>query len=42
VQYITVDEGAGVNVMPLFTFEKMGYHEDELMKTNMSLSAFTG
>jgi hypothetical protein len=28
--------------MLLATFEKMGYHESKLMKTNTSLSAFTG
>jgi hypothetical protein len=37
-----VDGGAGVNVMPLSVFEKMGYGEEELMRTNTSLSAFTG
>jgi hypothetical protein len=34
--------GVGVNIMPLLTFEKMGYHEDDLMKTNTILSALTG
>jgi hypothetical protein len=42
VQRITVDGGAGVNLMPLITFDKLGYREGELMKINMSLSAFTG
>jgi hypothetical protein len=28
--------------MLLAMFEKMGYHESKLMKTNTSLSAFTG
>jgi hypothetical protein len=37
-----VNGGAGVNVMPLSTFEKMNYHEEELMRTNTSLSAFNG
>jgi hypothetical protein len=37
-----VDGGAEVNVMPLSVFEKMGYGEEELMRTNTSLSAFTG
>jgi hypothetical protein len=37
-----VDGGAGVNVMPLSTFEKTGYQEGELRRTNTSLSAFTG
>jgi hypothetical protein len=42
VQKIMVDSGAGVNVMPVATFEKMGFTEKELMWTNISLSAFTG
>jgi hypothetical protein len=37
-----VDGGAGVIVMLLSTFEKMGYQEKELMRTNMILSMFTG
>jgi hypothetical protein len=41
VQRIMVDGGAGVNVMPLATFKKMGYQEDELMRTNTNLSMFT-
>jgi hypothetical protein len=36
-----VDGGAGVNVMSFSTFDKMGYQEKELMRTNMGLSAFT-
>jgi hypothetical protein len=28
-------------VMPMTMFEKMGYKEGELMRTNTSLSAFT-
>jgi hypothetical protein len=39
---IMVDGGAGVNVMPLMTFNKMGYQESDLMRTNTSLSTFTG
>jgi hypothetical protein len=35
-------EVLGVNVMSLATFEKMGYHKGELLRTNMSLSAFIG
>jgi hypothetical protein len=42
VQRIMVDGGAGVNVMPMVTFEKMDLCESDLMKTNTSLSAFTG
>jgi hypothetical protein len=37
-----VDGGVGVNVMLVATFEKMGSSESEFMKTNTSLSAFTG
>jgi hypothetical protein len=42
VQHIMVDGRDGVNVMPLSVFEKMGYYEKELMRTNTSLSSFTG
>jgi hypothetical protein len=42
VRQIMVDGGTGVNVMPTAMFEKMGFSESELMKTNTSLSAFTG
>jgi hypothetical protein len=41
MQKIMVDGGAGVNVMPLMTFNKMGYQQSDLMRTNTSLSAFT-
>jgi hypothetical protein len=37
-----VDDDTRVNVMSVATFEKLGYREGELMKTNTSLSAFTG
>lgn len=37
-----VDGGAGVNVMPLSVFSKLGYKESELIKTNMNLSGFSG
>jgi hypothetical protein len=37
-----VDGGAGVNVMPLSVFSKLGYKENELIKTNMNLSGFSG
>jgi hypothetical protein len=37
-----VDGGAGVNVMPVATFDKLGFKEGELMKTNTNLSAFIG
>jgi hypothetical protein len=42
VRRVMVDGGAGVNVMPISTFEKLGFSERELMKTNTRLSAFTG
>jgi hypothetical protein len=42
VHRIMVDGGTRVNVMTLSTFERMKYHKDELMRTNTSLSAFTG
>jgi hypothetical protein len=41
IQHVMVNGGAGVNVMPLATFEKMGYRQNELMRANTSLSAFT-
>ena len=34
--------GAGVNVMPLSVFSKLGYKESELIKANMNLSGFSG
>lgn len=37
-----VDGGTGVNIMPLSVFEKLGYQEGELMKTNTRLCGFTG
>ncbi|PWZ55324.1 hypothetical protein Zm00014a_022489 [Zea mays] len=37
-----VDGGAGVNVMSLSVFSKLGYKESELIKTNMNLSGFSG
>jgi hypothetical protein len=39
---LMVNGGAGMNVRPLATFEKMGFEEKELMRTNTSLSAFIG
>jgi hypothetical protein len=42
VQQKMINGGAGVNVMPLSMFEKMGYREGELLGTNTSLSAFIG
>jgi hypothetical protein len=37
-----IDEGASVNIMPLWMFEKLGHHEDDSKKTNLSLSGFSG
>jgi hypothetical protein len=36
------DGRTGVNVMLLVMFEKLGYRESELMKTNTSMNAFKG
>jgi hypothetical protein len=36
-----IDGGAGVNVMSLSVFSKLGYKEGELIKTNMNLSGFS-
>jgi hypothetical protein len=33
--------GACVNIMPYILFKKLGYKEEELMKTNMVLSDFS-
>lgn len=35
-----VDNGAGINVMPLSIFSKLGRDESDLKKTNMGLSGF--
>jgi hypothetical protein len=37
-----IDGGASVNIMPLTLLEKLGCHEDDLKKTNMSLIDFLG
>jgi hypothetical protein len=37
-----VDGGACVNIMPYNLFRKLGYGEEELMKTNMTLSGLSG
>jgi hypothetical protein len=42
LQWIMVDGGVGVNVMSVTTFDRLGFMESELMKTNTSLSAFIG
>jgi hypothetical protein len=35
VQHVMVDGRAGINVMPMAMFEKMGYKDSELMKTKV-------
>jgi hypothetical protein len=42
VNRMLVDSGAYVNIMPYAVFEKLGKSEGNLMKTNMSLSGFSG
>jgi hypothetical protein len=37
-----VDGGACVNIMPGSVFEKLGHKDEELLKTNMTLSGFSG
>jgi hypothetical protein len=37
-----VDGGACVNIMPCSVFERLGHQEKELMRTNMTLSGFSG
>jgi hypothetical protein len=42
VNRMLVDSRACVNIMPYAVFEKLGYSEGDLMKTNMALSSFSG
>jgi hypothetical protein len=42
VDRMLVDGGACVNIMPCALFQKLGHKEDELMRTNMTLSGFSG
>jgi hypothetical protein len=42
VQHVMVDGSARVIVMSMAMFERLGFKESELMKTNTSLSAFMG
>jgi hypothetical protein len=42
VNRMLVDGGAFVNIMPWTLFEKLGHTEKKLMKTNMTLSGFSG
>jgi hypothetical protein len=41
INRMLVDGGACVNIMPTAVFERLG-HEEELMKTNMTLRSFSG
>jgi hypothetical protein len=42
VNRMLVDGGACVNIMLVMVFERLGNKEDELMRTNMTLSSFSG
>jgi hypothetical protein len=45
VNRILVDGGACMNIMPTMVFEQLGHkeeEEEELMRTNMKLSSFSG
>lgn len=37
-----VDDGSIVNLMPYSVFKRLGFEDDEMMKTNMMLSGFEG
>jgi hypothetical protein len=37
-----VDGGASINILPLSLFKKLGHVEDDLKRTNLSLSGFAG
>jgi hypothetical protein len=42
VDQMLVDGGACVNITPCALFQKLGHEEEELMRTNMMLSGFSG
>jgi predicted aspartyl protease len=42
INRMLVDGGACVIIMPHEVFEKLGHHESELMRTNMTLNGFSG
>jgi hypothetical protein len=42
INRMLVDGGACINIMPWTLFKKLGHKEDELMRTNMTLSGFAG
>jgi hypothetical protein len=42
VNQMLVDGGACVNIMPSVVFDRLVHKEEELLKTNMTLSGFLG
>jgi predicted aspartyl protease len=42
MDWMLVDGGACVNILPCTTLKRLGYTEGELMKTNMTLCWFSG
>jgi hypothetical protein len=42
INKMLVDGGACVNMMPVIVFEQLGHMDKDLMKTNMTLSSFSG
>jgi hypothetical protein len=42
VNQMLVDGGACVNIMPSIVFDRLVHKEEELLKTNMTLSGFLG
>jgi hypothetical protein len=42
ISWMPIDGGACINIMPCLVFEKLRRKEDELMRTNMTLSGFLG
>jgi hypothetical protein len=42
INKMLVDGGVCVNIMPTAMFERLGHRDEDLMKTNMTLSSFLG
>jgi hypothetical protein len=42
LNHMLIDGGACIDIMPWMMFEKLGHKEEELMRTNMTLSGFAG
>jgi hypothetical protein len=42
IGHMLVDGGASINILPLSPFKKLGHIEDDLKRTNLSLSDFAG